>query len=280
MNFKNILAKSIGTFINILNFLSPKLATQWAYKFFSEPRLGKHSSRNYPLELQTTNYEMLHYNEHQCSLFCWQGSDNKILLVHGWESNAARWISFLPYLQQLNMTIFALEAPAHGWSSGKEFNVPLYADFIQVVMTQHQPQFIVGHSIGGAACLYHRYLHPNPWVKRMVVLGAPSELNSLILNYQRILGLNSKVILNLEIYFQNRFGFSFKGFSAAHFASNFDIQGVLAHDLKDEVVAFSEGEKIAENWKKAKWIVTNGLGHSMHDHDLYQNIALELKSAL
>jgi len=280
LNFKNLLAKSIGLFINLLSYWNPNLATKWAYKFFSEPRVGKNSIKNYPQELQNVPYEMLDFHEHQFPLFRWEGSATKVLLVHGWESNAARWTPFLPFLQKLDFTILALEAPAHGWSSGTEFNVPLYASFIQVVMEQHQPQFIIGHSIGGAACLYHRYLHPNPLVEKMIVLGAPSDLKVLISNYQKLLGLNSKVVQLLEQYFQNRFGFSFDTFSGAAFASKFNISGLLAHDEDDDVVAFAEGQKIAKNWKNAVWVTTKGLGHSMHNDDLYAQIANELKSTL
>jgi pimeloyl-ACP methyl ester carboxylesterase len=276
LNFKKILVKTLGFYINGLSFIRPQKALRLGYKFFSEPRIGKHSQLNYPKVLQGVHYQMLNFESHQFPLFCWEGSETKILLVHGWESNAARWKPLLPYLQKLNFTIFALEAPAHGWSSGKEFNVPLYAQYIQVVMELQQPQFILGHSIGGAACLYHRYLYPNPWVKKMIILGAPSDLKVLIANYQKLLGLNAKVVNLMEHYFQKRFGFTFDAFSGAHFASNFDIPGMIAHDEEDPVVAFAEGQKIANHWKNATWVTTQGLGHSMHNEVLYQQVVAEL----
>jgi hypothetical protein len=37
-------------------------------------------------------------------------------------------------------------------------------------------------------------------------------------------------------------------------------------------VLIDEGRKYANNWKNATYIETSGLGHSMHDADLYQKI--------
>jgi len=35
---------------------------------------------------------------------------------------------------------------------------------------------------------------------------------------------------------------------------------------------FDEGRKYAKAWKNAIYLETKGLGHSMHDTDLYQKI--------
>jgi hypothetical protein len=39
----------------------------------------------------------------------------------------------IPYLQKSGSTIIAIDAPAHGLSGGKEFNIPIYAEFIHVL---------------------------------------------------------------------------------------------------------------------------------------------------
>jgi pimeloyl-ACP methyl ester carboxylesterase len=50
-------------------------------------------------------------------------------LVHGWESNASRWENLLPYLKKSGSTI-AIDGPAHGLSSGKEFTQNMQNSFI------------------------------------------------------------------------------------------------------------------------------------------------------
>lgn len=150
--------------------------------------------------------------------------------------------------------------------------MPLYTEFINKVVEKYQPNSIIGHSIGGVACIYHQYLFPDTSINKMVILGAPSDLKILIDNYVLMLGLNNKVFSLLEKRFLTHFNFKLDDFSGQKFASNFNISGLVAHDTKDKIVAFEEGKKIVSNWKKAQFIETENLGHGMHDHELYNKI--------
>ncbi|MDN3672076.1 alpha/beta hydrolase [Flavobacterium branchiarum] len=273
-----ITLKSVGKYINFLSYVRPQKATQLSYALFSQPREGRLNKDSLPEILQNTKTETFHHNEHHFQTYTWEGNETKILLVHGWESNAARWQKTLPYLQKSGSTIIAIDAPAHGQSSGKEFNIPLYAEFINKAVEKHQPSIIIGHSIGGAACVYHQYLFPETSIQKMVVLGAPSDLQTLINNYIAMLSLNKKMTPLLDNHFITRFNFKLNDFSAKKFASSFTVKGLIAHDTADTVVAFEEGEKIASTWKNSKFITTNGLGHGMHDDELYQKVAAFLFS--
>ena len=65
---------------------------------------------------------------------------------------------------------------------------------------------------------------------------------------------------------------NFSEFSGKTFASSIELEGFISHDKFDDVVLFEEAVKISSAWKKAVFVETNGLGHSMHDHDLYLKI--------
>ena len=268
-----LVAKTIGQYINILSIVYPKKALHIAYSLFSQPKKGRINKDKLPKILHDIPSKTYHVNEHQFQTYTWKGNDTKILLIHGWESNASRWKKTLPYLLESGSTIIAIDAPAHGQSSGIEFNVPLYTTFINKVVEEQKPNIIIGHSIGGAACVYHQYLFPETSIKKMVILGAPSDLKTLIDNYIQLLSLNSKMFKMMESRFQNKFNFTFEEFSGKKFASKITISGIIAHDKTDKVVAFEEAQKIASTWKNAHFIATTGLGHSMHDAALYEEIA-------
>lgn len=270
------LAKSIGLYINLLSYAFPKKASQLAYGFFSEPRTGKLFSEKLPDVLKNAKTEMLQKGEHQFPVYIWEGNEIIVLLVHGWESNASRWESFLPYLKKSGCTIIALDAPAHGLSSGREFNVPRYAEFVDVVVEKYKPQFLIGHSMGGATSLYYQHLYQNKTIEKMVLLGAPSDLSTLILNYAKLLSLNLRTISLIENHFLEHFKIKLEEFSGKIFGSKIGIKGLIAHDIDDDVVSFEEAKKIASSWKDATFIETKGLGHSMHDDMLYQRICLFL----
>ncbi len=267
-----LLTKSVGFYINCLVFISPKKASQLAYELFSEPRDGKLNPNQLPEMLEVAEKGVFSDGEHKIQTYTWKGNNHKILLVHGWESNSLRWEKFLPHLKKTGSTILAIDAPAHGLSSGKEFTVPKYAQTIAEFVKLHNPDILIGHSIGGAACIYYQYLHQNKNIDKMILLGAPSDLKNLIINYCNMLSLNSKLQFHLENTFSQRFNKPVNEFSAKKFASQISTKAMIVHDIHDTVVAMSEAEKINVNWKNATFIQTQNLGHSLHNDNLYQKM--------
>ncbi len=267
-----ILTKSIGFYINSFGLLFPKKASYIAYKIFSQPRIGKLNKHNIPAFLKTSKQETLDYKQHKIQTYSWHGNQNIILLVHGWESNTMRWKKIFPYLKKTGSTIIAIDAPAHGLSNGNEFNAILYSEFVKVAVDKFQPKAIIGHSVGAMASFYYQYKHQNPVIQKLVLLGAPSDLRIIFTNYVNLLGLNSRMIQELENYFIQKFNIQLDDFSGQKFCSEIKTKGLVAHDTKDKIVAYTEGEKIGNAYKNAKFITTNGFGHSLHKEDLYQEI--------
>ena len=257
----------------MLSFVFPKKASQLAYGFFSEPREGKLSKDKLPEILQEAQSEMFQLQEDSFHTYTWKGNDTVILLVHGWESNASRWENLLPYLKKSGSTIIAIDGPAHGLSSGTEFNIPQYAEFIHVAVQKFKPQYLIGHSIGGKTCLYYQSVYQNDAVKKMVILGAPSDFKIILNNYITLLSLNNKISKSLEAHYLTNFKLSLEQFSGKIFASKLNIKGLIAHDIDDSVVLFEEAKKIAGAWKNVVFIETKGLGHSMHDDELYKKVS-------
>lgn len=267
-----MLTKSIGGYINLISFAAPKKATQMAHGYFSEPRKGKFTIDKLPKTLKEAHSETIHNNEDIIQTYTWKGNDTIILLIHGWESNSSRWKKMLPYLKKSGSTIIAIDGPAQGLSNGKEFTVPKYAEFIDIVVQKYQPNYIIGHSMGGQTSLYYQYKYQNPSVQKIVILGAPSDFTIILKNFTTLLSLNKKVRKDLEIKYTNFLNQDLEQFSSKEFVSKIDVKGLLAHDIEDTVVLFDEGKKIAESWKDVQFIQTKGLGHKLHDDELYKKV--------
>jgi predicted alpha/beta hydrolase family esterase len=268
---KFIVTKSIGFYINTLSLWNPEKATLLAYQLFSNPRDGKLFKDKLPKVLQDAAAETVFVEKDHFEVYKWDGNETVILLVHGWESNAARWEKLLPYLKKAGFTIVAIDAPAHGLSGGNEFDVPQYAKFIDAAAKLYDPKYIIGHSIGGIASVYYQR-HYQHKIEKLVLLGAPSDFNILIGNYVNMLSLSDSVHAYLLNHTKEKFNINIDEFSGRIFLKDAAIPGIIAHDLLDEVVSFSEAKKLAESWKDAQFIETSGLGHSMHDDSLYQKI--------
>jgi pimeloyl-ACP methyl ester carboxylesterase len=268
-----LFTKCIGIYLNFLSFIVPKKATQLAYNLFSAPRDGKLNKEQLPAILKETEKETHHHKGMYFQTYTWKGNDTTILLAHGWESNASRWRKMIPFLRKSGSTIIAIDAPAHGLSGGTEFNIPKYAVFLDVIIQKFKPKYLIGHSLGGKACLYYQSHYPNNSIEKTVLLGSPSDFKIIIRNYIKMLSLNSIIARGLEAYYLKHFQLTLENFSGKLFAANIKTKGFIAHDTDDTIVLFEEGEKIASTWKNAVFIETKGLGHSMHSEELYKKIS-------
>ena len=255
-----------------MSYINLEKAKSKAYQLFSEPRKGRLSKQKLPKTLQSATLESFQFNNENFQTYIWDGNNEIILLVHGWESNASRWKKILTHLKPLGKTIIAIDGPAHGLSDGKEFNAPKYAEFINVLTQKYQPKIVIGHSIGGAAIAYYLKKYHNQKIEKVILLGAPSELKILSDNFIKLLSLNDKIKTQLESYYFKKFNIHIDDFSGHEFAKSFTQKAFIAHDTRDKVVLVEEGRKYAKTWKNITYVETTGLGHSMHDTDLYQKI--------
>jgi triacylglycerol esterase/lipase EstA (alpha/beta hydrolase family) len=271
--FYFLLTKSVGTYINLLMYLFPKKAIQIAHGHFSEPKKGKITVVNLPKTLQSATLETIVNNEDTIQIYIWKGNENIIMLIHGWESNSSRWKKMLPYLIQSGSTVIAIDGPGQGLSNGKEFTVPKYAEFIDIVAKKYSPQYLIGHSMGGQTSLYYQYKYNNPTIQKMVILGAPSDFTIILANFISLLSLNKKVTKSLENKYTKVLDLDLKEFISKQFVSTIEVKGLLAHDIDDTVVLFSEGKKIADAWKDVQFEQTKGLGHKLHYADLYEKVS-------
>lgn len=268
-----LLTRSVGAALNALAVFAPGKAARIGYKLHSEPRLGKLRSDDLPNVLKNAIKEVFELNGVNYQSYRWAGNSEIILLAHGWESNASRWELLLPFLIATGKTIVAIDAPAHGLSGGHSFSVPKYAQVLDAICQKINPAYLIGHSIGGAACVFYQYTRQNVNIKKMVLLGAPSDLQVLIDNFCSLLNLKSKLKKHLTAEFGKQLEFPVENFSAITFALHIKTPALVVHDTSDLIVSFDESQKIIKHWENITFMQTENLGHSLHDDQLYQKIA-------
>jgi len=268
-----LLTKSIGLYLNALSLVAPKKAVQKAYTLFSTPRKGKIQFDDIPEVLKSAEAVTFDFEGEKIQTYTWKGNETILFLIHGWESNSARWKKALPYILKSGYTIVAIDAPAHGLSSGRDFNAHKYSQYIHHIANIHPPKILIGHSIGGKACLHYQSLHQNKAIEKMVVLGAPSDFKAIFENFISLLSLNSTIDRGLVKYYLENFNLSNKEIEGPLFLNNTNPKGLIVHDIEDTVVAFAEAEKNAKAWKEALFIETKGLGHSLNDEALFEKIS-------
>lgn len=268
---KEILIKLIGTYYNALSYVSKPYAADRALYLFTKPRAGRINEEQSDF-LHTAYQEELKYENYHIMTYRWLGSNKTILLTHGWESNSARWKKIIIELKKKGYTVIALDAPAHGKSGSKVFNAILYSEFINVVATRFSPEIIIGHSVGGMAsalCL-HKYQFHN--LKKIVLLGAPSEFQDVMKRYTDMLGYNRRIVSQLQHTIHERFGSPANTFSTARFLESIQSEGLIIHDEDDRIIPYNDALLLKNSFKNSQLITTKGLGHSLNDATVADHI--------
>lgn len=241
------------------------------FEVFSTVRKGRVQPHQQEY-LNRAKDQVVEMGGHRIQTYRWRGTKKTVLLVHGWESNSFRWRNLIGFLQEADYDIVAFDAPGHGYSSGKTLHLPLYADCIQKVIETYAPNYLVGHSLGGMALLFSEYRHPNENVEKMVTIGSPSESHEVLAHYQKLLGFNARVLRAFENYSRERFGFDIRELSSPKFVATNTKKGLLLHDELDVLAPFHASEKVHTRWKGSRFIRTKGLGHSMHQPEVNEQI--------
>ncbi len=97
-------------------------------------------------------------------------------------------------------------------------------------------------------------------------------------HYQSLLKFNNRVLRALDNYFQKHFGFGIADFSTSKFAEKLEVKGLLIHDELDAIAPFSASERVHARWKNSRLLRTSGLGHSLHQEAVNQEVLNFLKS--
>lgn len=270
------LQKFVGFFINTVSIASKNSAARISLYLFTTPRNGAVTDTQAHF-LETSKQEKLVVNDIKIMTYSWLGTGHTILLAHGWESNSARWQYLIEPLRALNYNIIALDAPAHGQSGSKRFNAILYANFINVVSRKFKPDFIIGHSVGGMASVFAQINGNNTTIKKMVLLGTPSEFKAVLDRYYKMMGYSNRTIQAINTLITAKFNEKPENFSTARHIKNLNFEGLIIHDESDGIIPYQDAVEIHSNLKNSQLITTSGFGHSLRDASISNHIYEFLK---
>ncbi len=266
-----IIVKTIGMYYNLLSYFSKSYAANKALYLFTKPRKGRITEQQSDF-LHTAFQEELTFEKYPVMAYRWLGKGQTILLVHGWESNAARWKPLILQLKSKGYNVIALDAPAHGNSGSRTFNALLYSEFINVVANRFNPDIIIGHSVGGMASVFFQHKYQFKSIQKIILLGAPSEFTGVIKRYTDMLGYNQRITSKMETTIIERFGNHPKSFSTAKYLETIQSEGLIIHDEDDTIIPYDDAILIKNSFKNSKLITTKGLGHSLNHESVTTHI--------
>ena len=267
------LPKALGWTLHQVSHVSKRHAGDWALYFFARPRGRRYTDSETAYLAQADVAHQIDFKGRQITVYEWQPeAQHRVLLLHGWESNAARWQPLIKRLLAAGYGVVAPDAPAHGASEGKMLHMIRYSQLIAQVVEQWQPQTLIGHSLGGSAgCLYCTR-HPETPLQQLIIMGVPSEFDQLADYYGNILGLSVRMRSILEQRFEARFQMTYEEVSVVGFCAQIDLPALVIHDEHDELSSANDARMYAEVLDDSELLITNGLGHSLQGEVVYQSI--------
>ena len=100
-------------------------------------------------------------------------------------------------------------------------------------------------------------------IKKLILLGTPSEYSDILKRYTDMLGYNQHIKTRLNAIIIERYGIHPNTFSTAKYLETINSEGLIIHDEDDDVIPYGDALLIKDSFKKSKLITTKGIGHSL-----------------
>ncbi len=264
MNWSQRLALSyIRTKFKFLSAISKKKAARAAFRLFCTPQ----SRDTKELTGIFAEAELLEIKigDETAAGYRWnKGDRRKVLILHGFESTALNFASYVEPLLEKDYEVLAFDAPAHGRSPGKQITALVYRDLIKYVHEHFGPvKSYMGHSLGGFALSLALAEIPHDETYRAVFIAPSTETSTAISNFFDMLRLKQNVQKEFEAHIQLLSGRPISWFSINRTLKDIRAQLLWIHDEDDKITPLADALKVkTENYSNVKMIITKGLGHS------------------
>lgn len=266
------LEQILGKAINKLVWVAPGWTGRLMLDLFCRPQKGRKFTTKEQGFIDKANWENLQLDGQKIQCYTWGTGSKKVLLAHGFNSNAARWRILAKVLEDADYQIIAFDIPAHGNSGWNRINGLLYARVVEVVMAHFQPEAVVGHSFAGIAFAYYFTKMEALPVEKIVLMGVPNELMDITNVFFQMLSVNDRVQHAYLDAFKTQFGYPVDYFTLSNFYKEIQVPGLIIHDEADDIASFEGAKRIADSWPAARFFPTKNLGHSLQGKLVYNEI--------
>jgi len=256
--FMKLYARSLGSTLNGLDRLSPRLAVRLAYALFGRTRRfpARSSERRW---LERSKVHTIRHGGRRLMAHSW-GEGPTLLLVHGWNGRGTQLEAFIAPLLARGFRVVAMDASAHGQSEGSHTNLFDFADSVRAVGTAVGPLAgVLTHSMGGAATTLA--LVAGMRAERLVFIAPPTNPRNWVDQFSKTLGLTPKLVDHFLAYLTERFGHRWHQVQTLELQSRREESLLVIHDREDREVSYRGSEELVKFWPDARLILTEGLGH-------------------
>jgi pimeloyl-ACP methyl ester carboxylesterase len=260
---KKLVTLLMGSGLNLLTYLAPWHAARQGFNLFCRPSRSKLTAKHISF-FATAEQASFTLGKETIRTYTWGTGTTKILLLHGWQSHTYRWKNYIDAIDKNLYTIYSLDAPGHGRSTGHFMSVPYYSeavvDYLKII---GRVDTVVGHSIGAFTALYTFHLNPLLTPNSLIMLAPPDKASAFFDFYAQQLKLSKKCVSLVSKYFEEVTKHPIEFYSAEKFANSIKSKGLIIHDEEDVETSVENSKKIHLAWRNSTLVITKGKGHNL-----------------
>jgi pimeloyl-ACP methyl ester carboxylesterase len=196
------------------------------------------------------------------TLVVWSwGEGPTVLLVHGWGGQASKFSPFIPALAHAGFRAVAMDAPAHGYSTGTHLVVTEFGKAVGAVAESIGGiAAVIAHSVGSAASQYafSRGLQASASVH----IAPASSLRRVLDRFAAGVGLAPEHRPELHRRLEACIDGPLELMEAENLRVGFKHPALIYHDPADAIMPYLEGEHLATAWADARLEPVPEVGHN------------------
>ncbi|HJY76931.1 MAG TPA: alpha/beta fold hydrolase [Burkholderiales bacterium] len=241
--------------------LFPELAGAWAERLFLTPPRASDAGASALDLIDARSGCIVHKSRHIMTWRWGQADAPAVLLAHGWGGHAAQMRAFVFPLLAAGYRAIAYDQPAHGLSEGRLTGLPDFADVLAELAWHYgDVRAVIGHSLGAtAAAMAHARSKLD--VDKIVLISPPSDLVGYSRRFARWHWMPEPLRHAMQAAIEERYGLRWEELELGRIAPRLTTQALIIHDREDRVVPWRQGAAVAEQWRGARLVTTEGLGH-------------------
>lgn len=256
--------KLIKFYIKFLQLLSPKLAGSQAFELFqiTNKKTIREREMKFYDDFKTI---MLQDDQEKFPVITNKlDSKQKVVLVHGWNSNLASLQEQAKALHNAGICFYAFNLPAHGKSRLKKTNIYACKErFKRVVdcIDDKSHLSFISHSFGSAVTTYG-LSEMQVKAESLVFLSVPESVEMMFKELAEMFGLNDSALKEVYRLGSELAKEDIRDVRVAKKLAKVNYNKLLIiHDKYDKVIPFSNSENISSTAENAELIAYEKIGH-------------------
>jgi pimeloyl-ACP methyl ester carboxylesterase len=249
------------SFIKFISTIFPRLVVNFAYQQLTNPQIKK--LREHELKvLDTSKKEFFTFHQFDIQTYTWEGGNDKVLLIHGWEGQAGNFAELIEKLHSQNFTIYAFDAPSHGFSSKGKTSLYEFTELVGILIKKFEAKILISHSFGGVATTFALHNHQEISIEKYVLLTTPDKFIERIDDVVAQIGI-TKTVKNLLIErLEKETNLKVNDMNVSDFVKSIHVnKSLIIHDKNDAIVPIKRAKNVHQHWSNCEFLEIEGTGH-------------------